>query len=177
MPTKSSDRASKRDLHGVFLATLEEFVQNHSDVDEAPLEVDFDPPLPPKARVYMYNVTNPPGGRPTDEYKAQLIAPDQKRGERGSFDHSGGRIVLLIGYSADSEVFILWDSGLYHDFGYSRSIQVKGGTVFHAVAGDLGTQTRRLHSGEEIVVTSNRENLKDAIMLRNKLTVERLSEA
>lgn len=176
MPTKRSDRFSKQELHEVFLNALEGKVKWHSDVDVAPLEVDCVSPLPPRLRVYLYNVTNPPGGRPTDEYKSQLIAPDQKRGERGSFDRSDGRIVLLAGYSADTEVFILWDSGLYHEFGYSRSVQVKGETVFEAVAGELGTQKRHLQSGTETVVTSNKENLQDAINLRNELAIERLAE-
>lgn len=175
MPTKRSKRLRKEELHETFLSALEDQIEDHSDVSEVPLEVDLEAPLPPNVRVYMYNVTNPPGGRPTDEYKAQLIVPGQKRGDRGSFDNSDGRIVLLVGYSAQSEVFILWDAGLYHEFGYSRNVQVKGETVFEAIAGELSTQTRHLQSGTEVVVTSNKENLGEAIQLRNKLTLERLT--
>lgn len=176
MPTKRSQRLSKKELHDIFLSALEGDVEDSSDVSEVPLEADLSPPLPHKVRVYMYNVTNPPGGRPTDEYKSQLIVPGQKRGDRGSFDRSDGRVVLLIGYSSESDVFILWDAGLYNDFGYSRSVQVKGETVFEAVAGKIGTQTRHLQSGTEIVVASSRKNLKQAILRRNELTIERLSE-
>jgi hypothetical protein len=175
MPTKRSNRLSKQELHKEFLSAVDNSLIKHTDPEKIPLEVDFEPPLPPKVRVYMFNVTNPPGGRPSDEYKSQLILPEQKRGERASFDHSDGRIVLLVGYSAQSEVFILWDAGLYHDFAYSRSVQVKGETVFKAIAGELGEQTRHLQAGTEVVVASNRKNLKDAIIRRNNLTVERLS--
>lgn len=175
MPTKPSNRLSKQELHQKFLSALEGNIEAHSEIDEVPLEVDLSPPLPTKIRVYMFNVTNPPGGRPSDEYKAQLILPDQNRGERASFDLSDGRVVLLVGYSAQSEVFILWDAGLYHNFGYSRNVQVKGRTVFKAVAGELATQKRNLQSGTEEVVASNESKLVEAIQLRNELTIERLS--
>ena len=167
----SASPPSKQELHETFLSALDPYVEQNSPVDEVPLEVDLVSPLPPKVRVYMYNVTSPPGGRPTDEHKSQLIVPGQKRGESASFDQSEGRIVLLVGYSTEFEVFVLWDAGLYVDFGYSRNVQVKGETIYQAVAGELGRQTRHLHSGTEEVVTSNASNLKEAILLDRKSVV------
>lgn len=171
-----STRLSQDELHQEFLSTLGDDVIHHTPVKKKPLQADLRPPLPQHVRVYMYNVTSPPGGRPTGEHKAQLIVPGQKRGERASFDHSNGHMVLLIGFSAASEVFILWDAGLHRNFAYSKNVQVKGRKVYEAIAGKIGTQERHLRTGTEVAITSNRENLREAILLRQEMTIERLVE-
>lgn len=149
-------------------------VEDHDDFDEIPFEARLEPPLPTKVRVYAFNVTHPPGGRPDGEHKAQLILPDQNRGERASFDHSGGYTALLIGYVPDSDVFILWDAGLHRDFAYSKNVQVKAETVYKALGGELATQVRHLQTGDETVVATNTNNLAEGIELRSELTQERL---
>ena len=169
-----SDKASKPEIHQKFLDALGDDVTEYGDTESVPFEAELESPLPSKIRVYAYNVTSPPGGRPSGEYSAQLIVPDQKPGERASFDHSDGYFVLLLGYTSDSDVFILWDAGLHYDFSYSKNVQVKASTVYNALAGELGTQIRNLQTGKETVVTSNSDNLGDAIQLRHDLTTERL---
>src|SRR5215831_16749425 len=121
-------------LHEVFLGGLDGRALAHTDVNEKPLEVDLAPPLPSHVRVYLYNATHPPGGRTMGEHKVQLIVPGQDRGQRGNFDHSGGRIVLLVGYEPELEVFVFWDAGVHRDFAYSKNVQVKAETVYEAYA-------------------------------------------
>jgi len=169
-----SKRTSKAEIHKKFVDAVDEFVMSHSNFDSVPFEAKLSPPLPRTLRVYAYNVTHPPGGRSPGEHKAQLIVPNQDRGQRASFDHSGGYTVLLIGYVPDSHVFVLWDAGLHRNFAYSKNVQVKSKTVYQALGGELGTQVRHLRSGRETVVTSNSHNLADAIMLRTDLTNKRL---
>ncbi|MCX5729632.1 MAG: hypothetical protein NTZ28_12500 [Nitrospirae bacterium] len=106
---------AKRKMHQIFLAALGDSVVGHSRIDKVPLEVDLRPPLPVMLRVYMYTATHPPGGRTLGEHKIQLIMPEHKDKLRANFDHSGGRIVLLVGYEPELLVFILWDAGLYKD--------------------------------------------------------------
>ena len=72
------------------------------------------------------------------------MVPGKGRGERASFDNGDGRIVLLVGYAAEEDVFILWDAGLYPDFAWSRNVQVKAETIIEASAGKLATQERQL---------------------------------
>lgn len=164
------------DLHQRFLSPLSEKVLSHSEISDKPLVIDFEPPLPPKVRLYMFNATHPPGGRTLGEHKIQLIIPGQQRGERGSFDHSDGRIVLLAGYSQDSDVFILWDAGLYPEFAYSRNVQVNPETIYAAVAGNIGQQQRRVRGqGIETVITAPPRLLADAIALRMELARKRLT--
>ena len=121
-------------LHAEFLAALSDLVVGHSDLGVKPLELEMQGSLPLRVRVYMYNATRPPGGRPAGEYKIQPIVPNQERGQRGNFDLSDGRTVLLVGYAAEDAVFVLWDAGAYRDFSYSRNVQVKSETILAAFA-------------------------------------------
>jgi len=166
----STDTLSKEQLHQKLLLALDDAVVDYSDTSQKPLEITLDHPLPPKVRVYMYNVTSPEGDRPDDEYKAQLIAPGQDSDERGSFDFSDDWFVLLIGYERNQEVFVLWDGYLHPDFSFSKTVYVKQWAIRKAVRGELGQQTRNLQTGEEVVITANSENLNEAIRLRTSLS-------
>lgn len=177
-----SERVSQAELHRRFISALGDRLEKHTDIERKPLEIDLMPPLPSRARVYLFNATRPPGGRPTGEHKVQLTLPGQKRGERSKFDHSDGRIVLLVGYAAEEDVFILWDAGLYPDFAWSRNVQVKAQTIIQATAGRIACQARRLRpsNGEaliEVLVACPSPLLAEAIQQRQDLTRKRLSGA
>ena len=175
----SNDRMTPSELHAEFLAALSDLVVEHSDLGVKPLELEMQGSLPLRARVYMYNATRPPGGRPAGEYKIQLIVPNHERGQRGNFDLSDGRIVLLVGYAADNAVFVLWDGGAYRDFAYSRNVQVRSETILAAFARGIGLQERRLRPGggmmvRETVVAATADHLAEAIGLRVDLSRKRL---
>ena len=175
-----TERVPQTELHRRFVQALgESVVRAHSSWDTKPFELDLNPPLPQRIRVYMYNATRPPGGRPLGEHKVQLIVPGQQRHQRASFDNGDGRIVLLVGYAAEEEVFILWDAGLYPDFAWSRNVQVKSETIIRASAGKIATQDRKLRPANarpsvETVLASNARQLADTIIMRMHLTRERL---
>lgn len=173
-------RVSQEEMHQRFVSALGARVKHHSSFDSKPLEVDIGLPTPMKTRVYMFNATRPPGGRPTGEHKVQLIVPGQKRGQRGSFNDHDERVVLLVGYAAEEDVFVLWDAGLYIDFAWSRNVQVKGETIIEASAGQLATQVRQLRPGDgvaalETLVAANPERLGEALEMRLRLTQQRLA--
>ena len=174
-----NDRMTPSELHAEFLAALSNLVVKHSDLGAKPLELEMQGSLPLRARVYMYNATRPPGGRPAGECKIQLIVPNHERGQRGNFDLSDGRTVLLIGYAAEDAVFVLWDAGAYRDFAYSRNVQVKSETILAAFARGIGRQQRRLRPGggmmvRETVVAATADHLAEAIALRVDLSRKRL---
>lgn len=169
-------RLSQAELHRLFLAALSGQVAYHSDEKIKPLEVDCYAPLPALLRVYIYNATDPPGGRTLGEHKIQLIVPGQPRGEIGNFEYSEERIPLLVGYVAHSSVFVLWDAGCYRNFSYSRNVQVKAETVHAAFCGEVVIQKRRLRTGMETVIACRGEKLTKAIELRMRLTLDRLIE-
>ena len=174
-----NDRMTPSELHAEFLAALSDPVVEYSDLGVKPLELKIEGSLPLRARVYMYNATRPPGGRPAGEYKIQLIVPNHERGQRGNFDLSDGRTVLLVGYAAEDAVFVLWDAGAYRDFAYSRNVQVKSETILAAFARGIGLQERRLRPGggtmvRETVVAATADHLAAAIAMRVDLSRKRL---
>lgn len=149
-----ANRLSQPSLHKKIIESLgSSNVTWSSDPTERPLELDLVPPLPTRVRVYAFNATKPPGGRPLGEHKVQLIMPGQSRGQRGNFDNSDNRIVLLVGFVQDEDVFVFWDAGLYTDFAWSRNVQVKAETVIRASAGKISKQQRKLRPGSGVSVT------------------------
>jgi len=174
-------RLSTEAMHRRFVEALGSAVVWHSDLAAKPLEIDLSDPVPERLRVYLYNATRPSGGRPLGEHKIQLVLPGMGRGERGSFDHSEGRMAILAGYSAEDDVYVLWDAGLYENFAWSRNVQVKADTITQASAGIVAEQERILRprdgvSLKETVLASNGEHLKDILRTRIDLAVERLQE-
>lgn len=175
-----TERISQEALHRRLAEALSSsVVRSHGAWGSKPFEIDLAAPLPQRARVYTYNATRPPGGRPLGEHKVQLIVPGQRRGERASFDNGDGRIVLLIGYAAEEDVFILWDAGLYSDFAWSRNVQVKTETIIAASAGKIATQERLLRPRNqrpslETVLAVKPRLLAEAIVKRMDLTRQRL---
>ena len=174
-----TERISQAELHRRFLDALGDRVRSNGVLDRKPLEAELDPPLPARFRLYIFNATRPPGGRPLGEHKVQLIVPGQRRGDRASFDQGGGRIVLLGGYSVEEDVFVLWDAGLYSDFAWSRNVQVKAETLIQAAAGKVVEQTRRLRSTggngvTETLLACPPPRLADALVRRLQITRDRM---
>ena len=177
--TDLTERVSQAELHRRLVLALGTRVRWHADFATKPFEMDLAPPLPLRVRVYAYNATRPPGGRPLGEHKVQLIVPGQLRGQRASFDNTDGRIVLLVGYAAEEAVFVLWDAGLYADFAWSRNVQVKAETIIRASAGKLASQERQLRppNGDatiEVVLAAGIDRLSEALLKRMELTRNRL---
>jgi hypothetical protein len=84
-----------------------------------------------RLRVYLWNCTNPPGGRALDEYKIQVILPGQQRGERGQLDYSDGRLPIIgaLVRDGDDVSFAFWDADKHSDFAYSGNMQVKADVI------------------------------------------------
>lgn len=156
-----------RDLHRVLIQALGDRVLWHSNIEVKPLDLDLAPPLPP-VRVYIYNATCPPGGRPTGEYKIQLRVPGMAPRTYSHFENDPNRFLMLMGYDPITEVFILWDASFYPRFSPSRNVQVKGETVYAALANQLGEQYRfvREMPGVELVITATASHLGEAFERR-----------
>lgn len=143
-------------------------MKEHNGFDGVPLLVDLKPPFPLRLRVYLFNCTNPPGGRALDEYKIQVVLPGQARGTRASLDYSDGRMPILAAYAHfDDEVrdgvFVLWDSYKHEDFSYSANMQVKSDIIIRALCAPLSVGKRSNH---EIVIAARPPYLLDAIRQR-----------
>lgn len=101
-------------LYTKLQAALPSGTATHSQPNETrPALVDV--PGVGLVRAYLWTVTrdlSAPGARPPDEFKIQLILPDQARGARGTLDLSAPLTVLL-GYSPDFGVFVAWEARLH----------------------------------------------------------------
>lgn len=160
-------RLSSYELHAVFVAALGDHVVHVDNLYSPVLTLELAPPPPERLRVYLFNATNPPGGRSTPEHKIQLIVPGQSRAERGNFDFSDGRSVVLAGKVEDQDVFVLWDASLYRDFAAFSNVQVRTETIQEALAAQaITTQSRRLRLGDETVIVAPSALLADAIRMR-----------
>lgn len=159
---------SKPELHERFLAAIgSDAVVSASTVAAGELVVELRPPLPRRLRVYIYNATNPPGGRATPEHKIQLILANQGRGQRGNFDRSGVEFVLLCGYVPEEDVFVFWDAALHADFAYSKNLQVRSENVADAAAAGVTVrQERSLRTDLETVLCVPSRLVADAIAER-----------
>ena len=158
-----TDRLSTAELHDRFVAAVGPTALIAASTDDSgELVVELRPPMPSRVRVYIYNATDPPGGRPTPEHKIQLTG--QRRGERGELDWSGVDFVLLCGYAADHDVFVFWDAALHIDFAYSKNLQVRTANVQEAAASGVRVrQNRRLQTGMEVVICAPSEAVIEAI--------------
>ena len=158
-----TDRLSTTELHDRFVAAVgPSALVDASTDDSGELVVELRPPLPSRVRVYIYNATNPSGGRSTPEHKIQLTS--QSRGGRGTFDWSGVDFVLVCGYAADHDVFVFWDAALRIDFAYSTNLQVRTTNVEAAAASGVRVrQDRRLKTGMEVVICTPSQLVVEAI--------------
>ena len=156
----------KEKLNKIFIDALGLSDDKNIEYSKFPLKIDDKKVRPEKLLLYIWQITDPPGGRSLDENKIQIILPGQGRDERANFAHESDYFTLLVGYRNDIEIFCLWDAYLYENIPFSRNVQVKEKTLFDAMSRGIQKQNRKLWVGPEIVLTSNKTQLKEALSLR-----------
>lgn len=157
-------------LHNKIISALSGKVAWNSYIQQRPLLLNIEHPLPQNLRVYIYTITETSESRPPDEYNIQVITPSIERGESGSLDHSDQRFVLLAGYYPELDVFVLWDAYLHPELSFSETLQVKYGTMVEAAESGFGVQERHLKTGDEAVIAVKRDQLKRGILRRIRLS-------
>lgn len=152
-------------LNRAFVGNLGGDVLWHSALEQKPLLVDLALPNPPRLRVYMYSLVGGVGTVRPNEYKIVLRVPGQAVGEYGSFDYSGQRVSLVVGYRDDLDVFVLWDASLQTRFKNGGNLQVRDTTVHQAIALGRSEQQRNLVTKKAIerVIACRSNGLKRAI--------------
>ena len=159
-----TDLLPKAELHARFNTALGSASVAVDTDSSGELVVSLRSPLPQRVRVYIYNATNPPGGRPTPEHKIQLGLTGQRRDERRDFDWSGVDLVLLCGYVPEHDVFVFWDATMHIQFPHSKNLQVKSANIEAAAASGVRVrQDRRLMTGMEVVICTPSQLVVEAI--------------
>lgn len=169
---------STKALQQAFVDAFSGKCQPESPVKLKPLLVAMEMPLPPHLRVYAYNLV---GGIETVrpfEYKAVLRVPNHPVGEYRSFDHSGGRMALLIAFREDLDVWVMWDASLHPRFKNGGNIQIRTDTVMTAAATGMATQERKLGSGQiETVFACTTRRLPETLLRRLDATGGTIGDA
>ncbi|WP_424923297.1 hypothetical protein [Amycolatopsis arida] len=172
---KPGDKWSLHHLYRRFLAGLGDAVVTKLP-DEAPakpLDLVCRQPLPRHVRLYVFNCTDHPAERKAGDYRIQLRLPGQRPRERGTLDMSPGCLVLLAGYVAAFDVFVMWDAVAHQDFPYSKGVQVAAQTVHDAAIYGCSEQRRDVRRGgsyPEWVVAVQTDQLVTGILRRKELT-------
>ena len=170
-------KLKKQELNKIFLNGLKEYVIWSSEEDSAPLLIDIGTPSGAeyRFRAYLFNLTNPPGGRAVDEYKAQLILPGQKKREKALLDYSGGRMPILAAYAQEGidGVFVLWDADMHGKISFSSNIQVKSDAIIMATYKKIVCSKR---TNNEIIVSARPQYLFEAIKERIDIMKRKILE-
>ncbi|MGZ7444260.1 hypothetical protein [Paenibacillus sp. TH7-28] len=172
---RSPFKASQK-INEYFIKKLGLAVKRVDDLEYRPFLLELNKPLPLKARVYLFNCGNPPGGRPINEYKLVLNVDQKEKHETGNFDFSGGFYAMIIGYIQEYDVFVFWDATKHKNFGRNKNLQVKTDTVIHSLLVPFETQTRNTKNGTEIVIVARSDYLVDAINERMRIFYYELLE-
>ena len=161
-------RLKQSELHDLFVHDLGEYVIQIEDTGRKPLLLSLSSPFYRRVKAYIFNCTAPPGGRSIDEFKVQLILDGQKRGERGKFDDTDGRTILIVGYACpfvdnDDGVWVLFELDKHREFAYSANIQIYLRQLLKSLETDVFVHKKH---NNEIVVLSQRKYLKQALNKR-----------
>lgn len=157
-----------RALNDAVLRALGDSVSRLSSPEDRPLEVDLEPPNPPALRLYVFNVIGGLGTVRSNEYKVNVRLPGGRPGDYSSFDYSGGRLPVLMGYREDLDTFIVWDAGMRDQIKHAGNLQVKIETVHEAAHDGWAVQARRPGKDGmcEIVIACTSDNLLRALNAR-----------
>ena len=170
-------KLKKQELNKVFLDGLGGYVKWSSEEDSAPLLIDVETQSGAeyRLRAYLFNLTNPPGGRAADEYKAQLILPGQKKKQKASLDYSDGRMPILAAYAQEGAdgIFVLWDADMHENISFSSNIQVKSDAIIMATYRKVVCSRR---TNNEIIVSARPQYLLDAIKERINIMRRKILE-
>src|SRR6266699_2182582 len=90
-------------LHTKLLAAAGKEVEKYGLLDDVPFNISLTGLG--NLAFYAFTLTSPTGGRPTGEYKIQLIVPGQKRESRGHLYLVPGLFTIIAGWSQDEDVF------------------------------------------------------------------------
>jgi hypothetical protein len=121
--------------------------------------------------LYIFNCTDHPSERKAGDYRIQLRLPGQARRQRAQLCLEAGWLVLLAGYVAEFDVFVLWDPHAHAEFPYSKGVQVAAATVHEAAIRGHSQQRRdvRVRGYPEQVVAVRADRLVDGLRLRQEL--------
>lgn len=174
MGRRNYNRLKISEIHERIINSLGDRAISLSDHQAKPLIIKTTGAISHKFRIYAFNCNNPPGGRPLNEYKIVLTV-GQEPGQRGNFDNSDGCISIVLGYIADLDVFVLWDTSKHKNFAFNKNLQVKGDTILNSLAKSLSFQQRKTIHGIETIIAARSTLLYEALLKRVEILIHDLT--
>lgn len=170
-----SEKQSLQSLHRRFCAGLGDSLitdMSAASLKTKPLDLICRSPLPPRIRLYVFNATDHPSERKAGDYRIQLRLPGQERRHRGQLAMEPGVLLLLAGFVAEFDVFVMWDANAHQNFPYSKGIQVAATTVHQAAILGHAEQTRDVRGSgyREEVVAARTDRLVSGLQRREELS-------
>lgn len=163
-----NDRIKQSELQKMFRHDMGKCVIEYLDSGTKPLYLTCGLPISCKLKVYLFNCTNPPGGRKHDEFKSQLVIENQRKPERGKLTEGKGEFVLLVGYAdplgnPEDGVYVIWETEKHREFSFSANLQVKLDPILETAQEKVVLYKK---SNGEKVVLAKRRNLVAAVKTR-----------
>lgn len=170
-----SERLSPAELHLRFCLALGRVLAEQPGdgaLRTKPVSLVCQGPLPRRLRLYLFNATEHPSERRDGDYRIQLRLPGQRPRTRGALEMDWGELLVLSGYVAGFDVFVLWEPRAHQHFPYSKGVQVAASTVHRAAIHGLADQTRRVRTAgvSETVVAARSDRLVDGLQQREQLS-------
>ncbi len=178
-----SNSSSSPGPRQALLDSLGGYVTKHSGVDDNPLNVDLEDPLPNQVRFYLYETSN------SDEDHGWAInvrlentnedgyeITDRESGSKWNGD--GDYHVILGGYHEDYDIFTFWDDSVYshYDTGEGNDPHksyVSDATLQRAAESGLAIQARKLEErgerGGETVISVTPDRIDEALQMRDRI--------
>lgn len=170
-------RLKQRELNNLFIEHIGAHVDVIGDRNKKPLYLNLGAPYFRTVIAYIYNCTNPLGGRNPGEYKIQMT--DGPRGKKICYDDPKGRTVLMVGYAEIvlgdmvEHEWVLFETAKHRIVAYSANIQIYLHQLLRALNQEIAVCVK---GNKETVVIARSQYLPQALEKRFDIDQQKLLE-
>lgn len=109
---KMDDDTMKRPLMGDFISALGKHVIEITS-SGIPIELATTNPLPPKLRIYLFELKSPSVSSRDPNFKIRATIKNQKNEQSLELNNSDDAFLIFAGYNPELKVFVLWDAYMH----------------------------------------------------------------
>lgn len=154
--------------YNFILSCLEPYLISHSNLKKKSFVVEFKPPYPKSIRIYLTDMRL---SFSKDTYLARLLF-DNKRGEIWNFNQESVSYVLLCGYIAEFNMFVLYDTSFYRDVAYGKMIDIPVSAIYEARV--HSHVSKNVIKGNEIIIIVPPEKFLNGLEQRYDIYLQQL---
>lgn len=153
-----------RDISNAFISGIQDLVIDKGST-YLPLELVTTIPLPPKLRVYLYELRAPTWNTATSpQYKMNIHIPEQMNEPAFTLDDSDDAFILLGGYDPRLQVFVFWDAYRHLQLKKHCSLSVRPNLISDVLASEGGYIHKKWNKRtDEYLIISRVDSLRGAL--------------